>query len=197
MRQSFWLTSRAVPSLTTRAESPPGPSVMLVSTWMAMRRCGPSASSWPSVVRMMLSKPNERILCSSSRVGKPGIEHGGGAVDVLGEPRLVEVVGVEMRDVEIGRMLDALHQLRRQLVVAREHEPRSEERRQEPGIAQDRSVDGVDQNAGVADGGGAHSRSRLVSVVGDLAPSTGQPAGHSVTGSRRVAVTDLRRPADR
>ena len=35
MRQSFWLTSRLVPSLTTSAESPPGPSVIDVSTWIA------------------------------------------------------------------------------------------------------------------------------------------------------------------
>ena len=53
VRQSFWSTMRTSPSLTTSAESPPGPSVMLVSTWMATlspprssssrRRCG---SGW-------------------------------------------------------------------------------------------------------------------------------------------------------
>ena len=41
VRQSFWFTSRPVPSLITNAESPPGPSVMLISQWMAMVRFGP------------------------------------------------------------------------------------------------------------------------------------------------------------
>ena len=40
-RQSFWLTSRAVPSSTTSAESPPGPSVMLTSR-RGWRRSRPS-----------------------------------------------------------------------------------------------------------------------------------------------------------
>ena len=96
------------------------------------------------------------VLQLASR--EPGDEHRGVAVDVLGEPRLVEVIGVQVGDVEVGRVLDALHQLGWELIVAREHEPRSEERRQEPRIAEDRSVDGVDQDAGVADGGGSHSK---------------------------------------
>ena len=87
---------------------------------------------------------------------KPGDEHPRAAIDVIGEPCFVEVVGVEVRDVEKRRVLDALHQLGRQLVVARKHEPRSEEGREEPRVAQDRAVDGVDQDAGMADGGSAH-----------------------------------------
>ena len=75
---------RAVPSLTTSAESPPGPSVMLVSTWMATRRFGPSASSSPSSVRTTLSKPSDAELALQLAGRESRGEHRGVAVDVLG-----------------------------------------------------------------------------------------------------------------
>ena len=86
-----------------------------------------------------------------------GHQHRRAAVDVVGKPGLVEVIGVQVGDVQVGRVLDPLHQLVGQLIVAREHEPRAEERRHEPRIAQDRPVDRLDQDAGVADRCGAHS----------------------------------------
>ena len=75
---------------------------------------------------------------------------------LAGQPLLVEVVGVDVRDVQVSRVADALHQLGGQLVVAREHEPGTEELRQEPWVADDRPVDGVDEDARVADRRGTH-----------------------------------------
>ncbi len=58
VRQSFWLTSRAVPSDTTIAESPPGPSVIDTSVWMATVSPGAISSSSPSRVRMNSVNPS-------------------------------------------------------------------------------------------------------------------------------------------
>ena len=58
---------------TTSAESPPGPSVMLVSTWIATVSPSRSSSS-PSMVRMRFPETRARAAVrSSSRVGYPGI----------------------------------------------------------------------------------------------------------------------------
>ncbi len=68
VRQSFWSTRRDVPSLTTSAESPPGPSVIEVSVWMATVS-PPRSSSSPDVVRTSSVKPSARSRWSSSRDG--------------------------------------------------------------------------------------------------------------------------------
>ena len=68
-----------------------------------------------------------------------------------------------------------------QLVVAREREPRPEERGHEPGIAQDRTRRGLDEHAGVADRGRPHQTANLKRLG-------------SGTERFRCAV---RRPADR
>ena len=59
------------------------------------------------------------------------------AADVVGQPRFVEVVAMQVRDVEEVGVLDLRHQLVAELVVAREHEPGPEERRDEPRVADD------------------------------------------------------------
>ena len=79
---------------------------------------------------------------------------------MLPQPRLVVVIGVQMRDVQVVGVLDAVTELGVELVVAREHEPRAEERRHEPGVAQDRPGGGLDEDAGVADRGRAHAPAR-------------------------------------
>ena len=61
------------------------------------------------------------------------------ATEVLAQPRLVVVVAVEVRDVEEVGVLDAFEQVVVELVVAGEDEPRPEERRDEPGVAEDRT----------------------------------------------------------
>ncbi len=71
VRQSFWSTMRASPSLTTTAESPPGPSVMLVSTWIATVSPSRSSSS-PSTVRMMFVNPSPWSRRSTRVSGSPG-----------------------------------------------------------------------------------------------------------------------------
>ena len=78
-------------------------------------------------------------------------QDGGVLVHVGDEPILVKVIGVNVRDVQVRRVADALHQLGRQLIVARKHEPRTEELRQKPWIANDRPVECVDEDARVTD----------------------------------------------
>ena len=73
---------------------------------------------------------------------------------------VVVVVAVEVRDVEEVGVLDAIEQVVRQLVVAGEREPRSEERRLEPRVAQDRDVARLDQYSGVTDRGRTHEEGR-------------------------------------
>ena len=69
VRQSFWFTRREVPSDTTIAESPPGPSVIDTSVWMAIVRPGAISSSSPSTVRMNSVKPSACSVRCCSRVG--------------------------------------------------------------------------------------------------------------------------------
>ncbi len=78
------------------------------------------------------------------------------AAEVLTQPWLVVMVAVEVRDVEEVGLLDALAEVVAQLIVAGKHEPRTEERRNEPGVADDRSGIGLDEHAGMADGCRAH-----------------------------------------
>ena len=89
------------------------------------------------------------------------------AADVafVGEPDLVEVVTVEVRDIEVVGAADPFVQLVAQLVVAREHEPRPEEGRHEPRVADDRAVGGLDEDAGLAERCGAHQRLRCRSGI--------------------------------
>jgi len=86
-----------------------------------------------------------------------GHEDGGVLVHPLAQELLVEVVGVDVRDVEVGRVADPLHQLVGELIVAGEDEPRAEELRLEPGIAGDRAVERVDEDAGMTDRRGTHA----------------------------------------
>ena len=107
MRQSFWLTSRLVPSLTTSAESPPGPSVIDVSTWIATVRPPPRSSSSPSTVRMKFGEAERRAAVrSSSRRRVAGHSTAMSRRQVVAQPRLVEVVAVEVGDVEVVGALD-------------------------------------------------------------------------------------------
>ena len=59
---------------------------------------------------------------------------------MLAQPRLVEVVAVEVGDVEVVGALDPGAQVGVELVVAGEEEPRTEERRHEPRVAHDRAA---------------------------------------------------------
>ena len=90
-----------------------------------------------------------------------GHEHGDVAADValVGEPDLVEVIAVEVRDVEVVGGADLLEQLVAELVVAREDEPRPEEGGHEPRVADDRAVGRLDEDPGLAERRGAHQRS--------------------------------------
>ena len=72
MRQSFWLTRRAVSSLMTIALSPPGPSVMEVSVCTATRTPSAISVSVASTVRTNLRKPSRESVRSISRVGNAG-----------------------------------------------------------------------------------------------------------------------------
>ena len=90
----------------------------------------------------------------------PGHEHGDVARDVRGEPFLVEVVGVEMGDVEVVGVLHSMQEVGAEPVVAGEDEPAAEERRFEPGVADDRPEAGLDQDAGVAERRCQHARGR-------------------------------------
>ncbi len=82
------------------------------------------------------------------------------AAQMLAQPRFVVVIGVQVGDVEVVGVLDAVEQVGVELVVAREDEPRAEERRHEPRVAQDRPGGGLDEDAGVADRGRAHAPAR-------------------------------------
>jgi hypothetical protein len=85
---------------TTIAESPPGPSVIEVSTWIAIVRPGASSSSSPSVVRTNSVNPSAHgALLLAGRVA--GQEDRDVAAQVLTQPRLVVVVAVEVGDVEV------------------------------------------------------------------------------------------------
>ena len=100
MRQSFWSTRRAAPSLTTSAESPPGPSVIDVSVWMATVSPSPRSSSSPSIGAHEVGEAEraQPLVELAGRVA--GDEDRDVACEVLGQPHLVEVVAVEVGDVE-------------------------------------------------------------------------------------------------
>ena len=91
----------------------------------------------------------------------PGEQDRGVPADVVDEPRLVEMIGVDVRDVQIVGVLDALHQPGLEQVVAGEDEPRAEEGREEPWVADDGPGFGLDEDPGVADGGSSHDPLRL------------------------------------
>ena len=88
--------------------------------------------------------------------GETGQEHGCGATDVIGEPQLVEMIAVNMRDVEeIGR-LDTRHEIVGKLIVSREDTPRAMESRKEPRIAHDGNVGGLDEDSCMTNRGCLH-----------------------------------------
>ena len=68
-RQSFWSSSRLSPSSTISAESPPGPSVIDVSTWISTVRPSVISMGVACSVRTNCEKPRLRRRRSSSRVG--------------------------------------------------------------------------------------------------------------------------------
>ena len=88
---------------------------------------------------------------------EPGQQDRDVPTEVLGEPGLVVVIAVQVGDVEEVGVLDPVAQVVGQLIVAREGEPRAEERRLEPRIAQDRSGLRLDQHSRVSDGGHIHA----------------------------------------
>ena len=107
IRQSFMLSRRTSPSSTSSAESPPGPSLIEVSTWMVT--CSPPGRSTGRAwrVRTKRSKPSpQHALELVGRIARQ--EHRGRAVDVLSEEGEIEVVPVEVRDVEEVRVLDGV-----------------------------------------------------------------------------------------
>ena len=182
MRQSFWSTMRTSPSLTTSAESPPGPSVMLVSTWMATRQ--PAEVELLAVGRcgsrlVNPSAPHPAVELAGRVAGQ---QHADVAGQVVAQPRLVPVVAVEVGDVEVVGAVDARQQVVVELVVAGEREPRAEERRHEPRVAQDRAVLGLDEDPGVAERRGAHHRPPT------LPAGPGAARGCSASGDGRVGV---------
>ena len=123
----------------------------------------------------------ERALLLAGRVA--GQQDRDVAPQVRAQPGLVVVVGVEVRDVEEVSRLDPRQQVVAELVVAREDEPRTEERRDEPRIAQDRPGRRLDQHPGVADRRRAHASRRYPrSRRGRRQPRRGR---------------SVRRPADR
>ena len=74
------------------------------------------------------------------------------------QPWLVEVVAVEVRHVQVVGRLDAGEQVVVEAVVAGEREPRPEERGDEPRVAHDRAVFGLDEDPGVAERRRSHHR---------------------------------------
>ena len=113
---------------------------MLVSTWIATRQ---------AVAEVELLAVGGADEVGEAERPHPPLELAGRvageqdadvAAEVVAQPRLVEVVAVEVRDVEVVGVLDARQQVVVELVVAREHEPRAEERRHEPRVAEDRAV---------------------------------------------------------
>ena len=103
-----------------------------------------------------------------------GQQHADVAWQVVAQPRLVPVVAVEVRDVEVVGGFDAGEQVVVETVVAGEGEPRTEERRLEPRVAQHRAVGGLDQDPGMTDRGGKHVLERESAIV------SGQATGGSV-----------------
>ena len=83
------------------------------------------------------SERGERLAQVVERV--VGQQDGRVLVDVLGEEARVEVVVVEVRDVQEGRVADTL---RVDAVVGRERVPGAEEGRVEPRVAQDADAAG-------------------------------------------------------
>ena len=147
MRQSFWLTSRA----TCRRAGGTDDDRRVAAGSVGDRRLDVDRDAQPVAEVGLLAvdgadevrEPErpEPLVELAARVA--GDEDADVAADVVGQPRLVEVVAVQVRDVEEVGVLDLRHQLVAELVVAREHEPRSEERRDEPRVADDRLAGSV------------------------------------------------------
>ena len=90
-----------------------------------------------------------------SELGERAFEFGGGEAGqqhldilrhVLPQPVLIEVVSVDVGDVEVVGSADPSEQFGVEAIVAREHEPRTEELGEEPRIADDRAAGGLDED---------------------------------------------------
>ena len=128
----------------------------------------------------------ELLAQGIERVGRQ--DDRGVLVAVRRQPLRVEVVMVQVRHVEVGRVADRLGVDR---VVPREGEPRGEERRVEPRVAQDGGTRRLDVQACLAQEGHTH--------VAGLSPvrATRRPSGRRpVAGRRAPSSGDARRPKD-
>ena len=155
-RASFWLSTRAVPSSSTIAESPSGPSAGEViarivtprpsrSSALAVRRADEVVEAERRELRVRAGRCRTRgaapaPACSRcARATRDRSDRGGGA-RCRGSRASPSVGGVEP-------------------VVAREREPRAEVRGREPRVAQHRAVAGLHETAGVTEERDAHRRS--------------------------------------
>ena len=187
VRQSFWSTRIDSPSITTSAESPPGPSVIDDSMWIATRTPGAISISSVSTVRTNSVNPSPASVRRCSRVGKSGSRigmsrrrwarsHGSS----WWSPCRCETYRKSARSMRSSQVVA-------QPVVAGEREPRSEERGHEPGIAQDRNPARLDEQTGMADGGRPH---QAVAGTPGSAPygraSGDRGIGELLTGARHV-----------
>ena len=68
----------------------------------------------------------------------------------------VQMVSVLVRDIEVCRVADPVHQVSRKLVISWKDEPRSKECRHEPWVTDDGPLIGFDQNACMPEGGRPH-----------------------------------------
>ena len=82
-----------------------------------------------------------------------GQQHDRVLVDMLAQVLRVEMVGVQMRDVQVVTVAEGVPVQR---AVVREREPRGEVRRVDPRVAQDASGLGVDPETGVPDARDLH-----------------------------------------
>ena len=116
-----------------------------------------SQVGFDSVLGVNEGVETQRTQTTLEFVGREaGKQNRGVPRDVLAQPLLVEMVSVKVGDVEVRRMQDFVPQRMGELVVAGEHEPRPEERRVEPRVTKNRSLARLNEDAGVADGGGSH-----------------------------------------
>ena len=184
MRQSFWSTMRTSPSLTTSAESPPGPSVIDVSTWIATVSPPPRSSSSPSVVRTSSVKPRPRIRRSQLARRVAGQQDRDVAAQVVGAAtaRRSDRRGGARRTGSRRRSIRASRSsLSWSLRGKGNQEPKKAGT--EPRVADDRAVVGLDEDPGVAERRRSHHRRSNLPITGEA--RRGRPVG---SGDGRVGV---------
>ena len=107
-----------------------------------------------AVLRLQEAVEAQRLELLAQGVERVGRQDDGGVlVAVRRQPLRVEVVVVQVRHVEVGRVADRLGV---DAVVAREGEPRGEEGRVEPRVAQDGRTRRLDVQACLAQEGHTH-----------------------------------------